>query len=112
MAVSQEQLRIRELVATGRAKGVLTHEEVNRVLPPNFTPEDLDELLTTLKLAGIRVVDKEDAASTSKTTPKDDESETAYRTNDPVRVYLRRMGSVSLLTREGEVEIAKRIETG
>ena len=56
MAVSQEQLRIRELVAKGRTKGVLTHEEVNRVLPPNFTPEDLDELLTTLKLAGFRVV--------------------------------------------------------
>ena len=112
MAVSQEQLRIRELVADGRTKGVLTHEEVNRALPTNFTPEDLDELLTTLKLAGIRVVDKEDAETSGKPTTKDDDSETAYRTNDPVRVYLRRMGSVSLLTREGEVEIAKRIESG
>lgn len=112
MPMSQEQLQVQELVTKGRTQGYLTHEEVNRVLPSTFTPEDLDELLTTLKLAGIRVVDKEDAASTDSANAKEDDSDSAYRTNDPVRVYLRRMGSVSLLTREGEVEIAKRIESG
>ena len=112
MPMSQEQIQVQELVTKGRTQGYLTHEEVNRVLPSSFTPEDLDELLTTLKLAGIRVVDKEDAAATAKPNAKEDDGDSAYRTNDPVRVYLRRMGSVSLLTREGEVEIAKRIESG
>ena len=98
--MSQEQIQVQEeLVTKGRTQGYLTHEEVNRVLPSSFTPEDLDELLTTLKLAGIRVVDKEDAAATAKPNAKEDDGDSAYRTNDPVRVYLRRMGSVSLLTR-------------
>ena len=66
MPMSQEQIQVQELVTKGR-RSYLTHEEMNRVLPSSFTPEDLDELLTTLKLAGIRVVDKEDAAATAKT---------------------------------------------
>ena len=113
MPVSQEQRRMRELIARGQSKGFLTNDEVNRALPPGYLPEQLDDLLTTLKLAGIRVVDKEEAAKrrTGK-KGKEDEDTTYGRTNDPVRVYLRKMGSVSLLTREGEVEIAKRIEAG
>jgi RNA polymerase primary sigma factor len=112
MAVSQEQRQLRELIARGQSKGFLTNDEVNRVLPPGYMPEQLDELLTTLKLAGIRVVDREEAAAQLNKKGKDDDPEAAYRTNDPVRVYLRKMGSVALLTREGEVEIAKRIESG
>ena len=113
MSVSQEQRQLRELVAKGQSKGFLTNEEVNRVLPNGYMPEQLDEVLTTLKLAGIRVVDREDAvAERKKTGGKEGEADNSYRTNDPVRVYLRKMGSVSLLTREGEVEIAKRIEAG
>ena len=114
MTVSQEQRRVRELIARGQSKGFLTNDEVNRALPPGYLPEQLDELLTMLKLAAIRVIDREDAAAARRRTKKDGEdSEDAYgRTNDPVRVYLRKMGSVSLLTREGEVEIAKRIEVG
>ncbi len=112
MPVSQEQRRIRDLIKRGQSKGFLTNDEVNRALPAGYMPEQLDELLTTLKFAGIRVVDREDAAAQRKGKDgKDDES--GYgRTNDPVRVYLRKMGSVSLLTREGEVDIAKRIESG
>ncbi len=114
MPVSQEQRQVRELIARGQSKGFLTNDEVNRVLPPGFMPEQLDELLTTLKLAGIRVVDRDEAQTkqTGQATGKDDDGDGAYRTNDPVRVYLRKMGSVALLTREGEVEIAKRIEAG
>ncbi len=112
MAVSQEQRQLRELIARGQSKGFLTNDEVNRILPPGYMPEQLDELLTTLKLAGIRVVDREEAAAQMNKRGKDEDPETAYRTNDPVRVYLRKMGSVALLTREGEVEIAKRIESG
>ncbi len=113
MPVSQEQRRMRELIARGQSKGFLTNDEVNRALPPGYLPEQLDDLLTTLKLAGIRVVDKEEAAKRRNGRKgKDDEGDGYGRTNDPVRVYLRKMGSVSLLTREGEVEIAKRIEAG
>ncbi len=113
MAVSQEQRQMRELIARGQSKGFLTNEEVDRVLPPGYMPEQLDEVLTTLKLAGIRVIDREEVEAQKKAAGgKDSEAETAFRTNDPVRVYLRKMGSVSLLTREGEVEIAKRIESG
>ncbi|MBV71640.1 MAG: RNA polymerase sigma factor RpoD [Myxococcales bacterium] len=112
MSVSQEQRQLRELVARGQSKGFLTNEEVNRVLPPGYMPEQLDEVLTMLKMANIRVVDREEAAAERKKGVKEGEGDNAYRTNDPVRVYLRKMGSVSLLTREGEVEIAKRIESG
>ena len=112
MSVSQEQRQLRELVARGQSKGFLTNEEVNRVLPPGYMPEQLDEVLTMLKMANIQVVDREEAAAERKKGLKEGEGDGAYRTNDPVRVYLRKMGSVSLLTREGEVEIAKRIEAG
>ena len=112
MPVSQEQRRIRDLIKRGQSKGFLTNDEVNRALPAGYMPEQLDELLTTLKFAGIRVVDREDAAAQRKGKDGKDEESGYGRTNDPVRVYLRKMGSVSLLTREGEVDIAKRIESG
>ena len=111
MTVSQEQREMRDLVATGQRKGFLTNDEINRVLPSGYTPEQLDEVLTMVKLAGIRVVDREEDVVQNKPNGKESD-DTNYRTNDPVRVYLRKMGSVSLLTREGEVEIAKRIEAG
>ncbi len=113
MAVSQEQRQMRELIARGQSKGFLTNEEVDKVLPNGYMPEQLDEVLTTLKLAGIRVIDREEVEAQKKAAgSKEGEGDTTFRTNDPVRVYLRKMGSVSLLTREGEVEIAKRIENG
>ncbi len=120
MSVSQEERQVRDLITRGQNKGFLTNDEVNRALPPGYLPEQLDELLTALKLAGIRVVDRDEAAAQRKTTKRGDGEErqeedldAAYaKTNDPVRMYLRKMGSVSLLTREGEVEIAKRIEEG
>ncbi len=114
MTVSQEQRRVRDLIQRGQSKGFLTNDEVNKVLPPGYLPEQLDEVLTTLKQIGIRVIDREEAAEVRRNSrSKRDEEDASYgRTNDPVRVYLRKMGSVSLLTREGEVEIAKRIEAG
>jgi RNA polymerase primary sigma factor len=113
ISVSHEQRRVRELIHRGQSKGFLTNDEVNKTLPPGYLPEQLDELLTTLKQLGIRVIDREEAAARRRNSKKDGDEESAYgRTNDPVRVYLRKMGSVSLLTREGEVEIAKRIEAG
>ena len=118
MSDSQEQRQVRELIARGQMKGYLTNDEVNRVLPPGSLPETLDEVLVHLKQMGIRVVDQEGAeprkprSGSSKKQTEEDLEASYGRTNDPVRVYLRKMGSVSLLTREGEVEIAKRIESG
>ena len=123
MSVSQEERQVRDLIQRGQGKGFLTNDEVNRALPPGYLPEQLDELLTALKLAGIRVIDRDEAAQQRKAgrpgregeeaSMRDEDLDAAYaKTNDPVRMYLRKMGSVSLLTREGEVEIAKRIESG
>ena len=122
------------LVELGTSKGFVTYEEVNEHMPDDVVSSDqIDEWLAALNEAGVDIVDKapadknakkgEDAtaAKNSKAVAdlkadkkkEDEEEDSAYsRTSDPVRMYLRKMGSVSLLTREGEVEIAKRIEEG
>ena len=106
------------LIALGKRQGYLTYEEVNDVIPADtYGPDQVDDLLMALGRNNIRVVDDIRELPTSrgeaaKATDKKDETGDSYRTNDPVRMYLRKMGSVSLLTREGEIEIAKRIETG
>jgi len=109
---------IEALVVLGKKQGYLTYEEVNGKIPPEvFGPEQIDGILEALGRQNIRLVaDKKDInpkeknAAPAETKEKKDDSE-ALRTNDPVRMYLRKMGSVALLTREGEIEIAKRIET-
>jgi RNA polymerase primary sigma factor len=122
--------RKQQLITMGKAKGYLTYEEVNDHMPDDVVSSDqIDDWLSSLGDEGIEVVDS--AASVkvrSNTAPKvpelieddekkEEEEEEEFdggysKTNDPVRMYLRKMGSVSLLTREGEVEIAKRIEEG
>ena len=113
-----EGTRKKKLVAIGKKKGYVTIDEINDHLPAYLSStEAIEEWMEMLGDEGIAVVE---SASQAKAAPakgkKDDESEedaeTGYKTNDPVRMYLRKMGSVSLLTREGEVEIAKRIEEG
>src|SRR6185312_9707004 len=116
----------------GVQRGYLTYEEVNELMPPEIiTPESIDEVMNLLQETEIEVID-------SQKRPKDlddeEESEDGHlvpvpgamaeedgaepvtpevaRGADPVKLYLKKMGSVSLLTREGEVEIAKRIEEG
>ncbi|MDQ2832766.1 MAG: RNA polymerase sigma factor RpoD [Acidobacteriota bacterium] len=116
---------IDKLIDTGKEKGYLTYGEVNDLLPGDITtPDDLDDLLTTINTQGIDVLSGEGRMSSEreKYEPEaGEESEdveldlspgTLEKTNDPVRMYLREMGTVPLLTREGEVEIAKRIERG
>ncbi len=118
------------LIDTGKEKGYLTYGEVNDLLPGDITsPDDLDDLLTTINTQGIDVLsgegrrgrggaDREDRAEDEEERSDDSDVEldlspgTLEKTNDPVRMYLREMGTVPLLTREGEVEIAKRIERG
>ncbi|MBK6848212.1 MAG: RNA polymerase sigma factor RpoD [Proteobacteria bacterium] len=108
------------MIAMGKQKGYLTFDEVNDHLPENMNSADqIDEWLETLGEQGIEIVDAPAARAKSpvpvvkEVEEKEEEEDAAYsKTNDPVRMYLRKMGSVSLLTREGEVEIAKRIEEG
>ena len=121
-SVDSEKLK-KQLIAFGKKKGHITHDELQALLPPDLIdPSEMGKWQQLLVAEGVQVVSKEDAknsakarVATRKAMPKryesEDEDEQA-RTNDPVRMYLRKMGSVSLLTREGEVEIAKRIEEG
>jgi len=119
--VVSSQTVVEKLIVLGKKQGYLTYDEVNNHIPPDlFGPDQIDGILQTLGRRSIRLVaTKEDLATPESTAPtkkvdtakdKKDDSE-AYRTNDPVRMYLRKMGAVALLTREGEIEIAKRIET-
>ena len=123
MAIEEKYDEIRQLIIVGKEKGYLLYDEVNELLPAEVTSSDeLDDLFATFGNAGIEVVDSEekykerkvlDRAGEGRDEPELDLTPSAIdKTNDPVRMYLREMGTVPLLTREGEVEIAKRIERG
>jgi RNA polymerase primary sigma factor len=123
-----------KLIEMGKDKGYLTYDEVNEHMPDSVVSSDqIDEWLSDLGDQGIEIVDSDkeldDDEDDDDARPKrkgsrsvadmksdkdaeDDDDENLSRSSDPVRMYLRKMGSVSLLTREGEVEIAKRIEEG
>src|SRR3954467_3090369 len=124
----ESERKKRELITMGKAKGFLTYDEVNDHMPESIVSSDqIDDWLSTLGGEGIEIVDSSSQVKVSDKVEGDEPEETTARreeaeeeeeedgyskTNDPVRMYLRKMGSVSLLTREGEVEIAKRIEEG
>jgi len=123
LSLEEKYDEVRQLIAIGKEKGHLSYDEVNELLPAEITSSDeLDDLFTTFGNAGIEIVESEQKYREDKT--RDQRSEgaeepsldltpgTLDKTNDPVRMYLREMGTVPLLTREGEVEIAKRIEQG
>ena len=135
MTTTVKRKELEQLITMGKDKGFLTLGEVNDALPPDvFSAEDIDDMMMMFDQLDIRVVDEKKEAlpersMRSENTTADGKAirrkpaETAEfmaaaeedafaRTSDPVRMYLRKMGSVSLLTREGEVEIAKRIEEG
>jgi RNA polymerase primary sigma factor len=128
---------LRKLVQTAREKGSISYDQLNNGLPASATPEQMDEMIAYLESRGVSVVreevedgdarapaDSEDnlelndqqAAEKEEDSDKEDseesEQEELGRTDDPVRMYLREMGSIELLSREGEIEIAKRIEAG
>ena len=118
MAVEDKFDRLSRLMTTGKEKGFVLYDEVSELLPTELNGgADLDDLLAGLDVAGIEILEE------PKLDAKIEESEELLdldllpapgsdKTNDPVRMYLREMGAVPLLTREGEVEIAKRIERG
>ncbi len=122
MSIEEKYDEIRQLITIGKEKGYLLYDEVNELLPADITSsEELDDLFSTFGSAGIEVVDSEKTyRDEQRGGPEGPEPEseldltpgTLDKTNDPVRMYLREMGTVPLLTREGEVAIAKRIEQG
>src|SRR5258708_4567277 len=111
---------ITNLIETGKEKGYLTYGDVNDILPEEIgSADDLDDLITTIGTQGIDLLDapkfgadKDFELEEGEDVELDLTPGTLEKTNDPVRMYLREMGTVPLLTREGEVEIAKRIERG
>jgi RNA polymerase primary sigma factor len=124
LALDDKYDDIKKLIDTGKEKGYLTYDQVNDLIPHDVhSPEDLDDLLTTIGTQGIDVLEgpKLPSSGLDKKFEEAEEGEDVEldltpgaleKTNDPVRMYLREMGTVPLLTREGEVEIAKRIERG
>src|SRR5574339_1022841 len=124
MSIEEKYDEVRQLIHIGKEKGYLLYDEVNEMLPSEITSSDeLDDLFNTFGSAGIEVIDSDqkylrDDKPIDRTGEGAEELELDLtpgaldKTNDPVRMYLREMGTVPLLTREGEVEIAKRIERG
>ena len=122
LSIEERYDEVRQLITVGKEKGYLLYDEVNELLPSEITSaEDLDELFNAFGSAGIEVVDSDKAYRGDKDFDRDGSSDEPEldltpgaldKTNDPVRMYLREMGTVPLLTREGEVAIAKRIERG
>src|SRR5437868_4714346 len=112
---------IKKMVARGKERGYLTYDELNAALPQDqVTADQLEDTMTMLSEMGINVIESEESEEPAEAEAEDGEAETRGnvddddigRTDDPVRMYLREMGSVELLSREGEIAIAKRIEAG
>ena len=112
------------MITQGKEKGYVTYDDLNKALPPDqVSSEQIEDTMSMLSEMGINVVENEEAEAESPddSTSTEDDSKQASgnvneadlgRTDDPVRMYLREMGSVELLSREGEIAIAKRIEAG
>ncbi|WP_083006712.1 RNA polymerase sigma factor RpoD [Halomonas sp. GT] len=124
---AQQQSRLKELIARGKEQGYLTYAEVNDHLPEDIAdPDQVEDIIGMINDMGISVVEEapdEDTLMMSDHSTDESAAEEAVaalaavesdvgRTTDPVRMYMREMGTVELLTREGEIEIAKRIEEG
>ena len=123
MASIEERVpEVRTLIALGKERGYLLYDEIYQSLPEEVanTPDDLDEIYVRFGDFGIEVVDVPEKATQKKVAvttrspaePPSPDVGTVEKTNDPVRMYLREMGTVKLLDRDGEVEIARRIERG
>ena len=122
---------VKRLFARGKKRGYITYDELNEALPQDqLSSEQIEDVMSALSDMGVNLVENEEAGEDEdeKDKPDDEEvdgidgetemvsaapkKETMDRTDDPVRMYLREMGAVELLSREGEIAIAKRIEAG
>ncbi|MCH2076946.1 MAG: RNA polymerase sigma factor RpoD [Rhodobacteraceae bacterium] len=125
--VDMSQAAVKKMIAEAREKGFITYDQLNQVLPPDqVNSEQIEDVMSMLSEMGINIIEDEEAEDEEQkgstevaTTPQNREvalggaeQEKLDRTDDPVRMYLREMGSVELLSREGEIAIAKRIEAG
>ncbi|NNU81506.1 RNA polymerase sigma factor RpoD [Halovulum dunhuangense] len=125
--LDMSQAAVKKMIAQAKARGYITYDELNEVLPPEQVgSEQIEDIMAMLSEMGINVIEAEEADEDGGSSSSDDSSssgsrelitttaggESLDRTDDPVRMYLREMGSVELLSREGEIAIAKRIEAG
>ncbi|MAQ86478.1 RNA polymerase sigma factor RpoD [Psychromarinibacter halotolerans] len=125
--LDMSQAAVKKMIAEAREKGYITYDQLNQVLPPDqVSSEQIEDVMSMLSEMGINIIeaeeteDEENKGSTDivetsnsrEVTVSQSETEKLDRTDDPVRMYLREMGSVELLSREGEIAIAKRIEAG
>ena len=128
VSLDMSQTAVKKMIGEARVRGYITYDQLNAVLPPDqVSSEQIEDVMSMLSEMGINVIEDEEAeeegeakgsteiveASTSREVAiAQSDTEKLDRTDDPVRMYLREMGSVELLSREGEIAIAKRIEAG
>ncbi|WP_170330878.1 RNA polymerase sigma factor RpoD [Ruegeria arenilitoris] len=127
ISLDMSQAQVKKMIAEAREKGYITYDQLNQVLPPDqVSSEQIEDVMSMLSEMGINIIEDEEAeeeenkGSTELATTESNRevalagaaTEKLDRTDDPVRMYLREMGSVELLSREGEIAIAKRIEAG
>ncbi|WP_116132012.1 RNA polymerase sigma factor RpoD [Tropicimonas sp. IMCC34043] len=130
ITLDMSQTAVKKMIADARERGYITYDQLNQVLPPDqVSSEQIEDVMSMLSEMGINVIEAEEAEDDDVATPvgstevveastsrevavSTSETEKLDRTDDPVRMYLREMGSVELLSREGEIAIAKRIEAG
>src|SRR6266446_6451928 len=109
---------VKKMIKQAKKRGFVTFDQLNEVLPSDTTsPEQIEDIMSMLSDMGINVTEADDTDNelvevTQKAVTEVKKSEPGERTDDPVRMYLREMGTVELLSREGEIAIAKRIEAG
>jgi len=119
---------IKKLIARAKRRGVITYDELNEALPQDMSSDQIEDITSALNEMGVNIVESDEDAAEQEDTQADEpdeadddssgrivpekKKETIERTDDPVRMYLREMGAVELLSREGEIAIAKRIEAG
>jgi len=116
VAIEDKYDRLKQLMDAGKEKGYVLYDEVSELLPDDIPPgPELDDLLVNLDGAGVEILEEPKLGKNGEQeelAELDLTQEFTDKTNDPVRMYLREMGTVPLLTREGEIELAKRIERG
>ncbi|MEZ5778348.1 MAG: RNA polymerase sigma factor RpoD [Paracoccaceae bacterium] len=124
-SLDMSQAAVKKMIADARERGYITYDQLNQVLPPEqVSSEQIEDVMSMLSEMGINVIEEDEAednesagevvevSSSREVAIATSAGETLDRTDDPVRMYLREMGSVELLSREGEIAIAKRIEAG
>ena len=126
ISLDMSQTAVKKMISEAREKGYITYDQLNHVLPPDqVSSEQIEDVMSMLSEMGINIIEDEEAEEEDKGTTdlvatagakevvvSTGQTEKLDRTDDPVRMYLREMGSVELLSREGEIAIAKRIEAG